>query len=282
MQYAGNAHYVALLKPFTTIIKCFFVVIVALFWANSAGWDMSTVLAGLGVGSLALALAAQKTMENVIGAATLYAARPVSAGDFCRFGKVVGTVEEIGLRSTLIRTVDRTLMFIPNAVFASAEIENYSARDRIRYYRMFRLQLINAEQMRYLLAELRQIFYSHPKLLQQTVSVRFVDIVDATAVLRIDAGVETTDYQQFLAVAEDLNLRILETVQQSGASFTGPGQSMQLRDLAEASPEQLAQIDTTLQQWREQDRLPFPNFSETEIESFKDTLDWPPKGSSAS
>ena len=108
---------------------------------------MSTILAGLGVGSLAVALAAQKTLENLIGAVTLYAARPVSPGDFCRLGTVVGTVEEIGLRSTTIRTLNRTLVVIPNSVFSSVDIENYSVRDRIRFYQELRLNLATPEQL---------------------------------------------------------------------------------------------------------------------------------------
>jgi MscS family membrane protein len=80
---------------------------------------MSTIIAGLGVGSLAVALAAQKTLENVIGAITLYSARPVNPGDLCRFGNIVGVVEEIGLRSTLIRTLNRTMLAVPNSVFSS-------------------------------------------------------------------------------------------------------------------------------------------------------------------
>jgi MscS family membrane protein len=78
---------------------------------------MSTIIAGLGVGSLAVALAAQKTLENLIGAITLYSARPVNPGDLCRFGNIVGVVEEIGLRSTLIRTLNRTMLAVPNSVF---------------------------------------------------------------------------------------------------------------------------------------------------------------------
>jgi MscS family membrane protein len=228
MQHAGNLQYVALIKPFTTILKVIVVTIIALYWANSAGYDMTTILAGLGVSSLAVALAAQKTLENVIGAITLYTARPVSAGDFCRFGDVKGTVEEIGLRSTLIRTLDRSMVVIPNAVFSSVEIENYSRRDRIRYFRQFRLRLQDAGQMRRILEELRGLFIDHPRLVPDTTSVRFENIVDANAVLRLDGGVDTTDFQEYLEVAEELNLRTLEVVQASGAEFTGPGQLVQL------------------------------------------------------
>ena len=276
MQFAGNTHYVALLKPFTTTVKVIVVLIIGLYWAKSAGYDMSTILAGLGVGSLAVALAAQKTLENVIGAVTLYTARPVSAGDLCRFGKVVGTVEEIGLRSTQIRTLDRTMVVIPNSVFASQEIENFSHRDRIRYYRHFRLQLAGAGQLRVILAQVRKIFLAHPKLYQDSVSVRFKSIEDANAILRLDAGVDTTDFQEFLAVAEDLNLRVVETVQNAGGLFSGPGQLVQLREIASGSTDQLAQIEATLQQWREQDRMPFPDYSAEDIAALKDTLAYPP------
>lgn len=279
MQHAGNTHYVALLKPFTTVVKTIAVAIIALYWAKSAGYDMSTILAGLGVGSLAVALAAQKTLENVIGAVTLYTARPVSAGDFCRFGKITGTVEEIGLRSTLIRTLDRTLVIIPNSVFSSQEIENYSARDRIRYFRKFHLHLPEAEQLRFILAEVRKVLLAHPRVLQDTVSVRFEDIRDFNAILRLDGGVDTADFAEFLGVAEDLNLRIVEIVQNAGAIFSGPGQFVHFSEFTSGSAEQMGRIESTLEQWRQQDRLPFPNYGTDDIATFKDTLDYPPKGS---
>ena len=279
MQYAGNTQYVALLKPFTTMAKVIVVTIICLYWANTAGYDMSTILAGLGVGSLAVALAAQKTLENVIGAVTLYTARPVTAGDFCRFGNITGTVEEIGLRSTLLRTLDRSMLVVPNSVFAAQEIENFSHRDRIRYFRRFRLQLAGAEQLRFILAEVRKTFLSHPQVLQDTVSVRFETIEDANAILRLDAGVNTTDYQAFLAVAEDLNLRVVETVQGAGAIFSGPGQLLQLRELESGSAEQLALIENALQEWRAEDRLPFPDYGADDIAALKNTLDYPPQGS---
>lgn len=222
MQHAGNAHYVALLKPFTTIVKVFVVTIIALFWAKQAGYDMSTILAGLGVGSLAVALAAQKTLENVIGAITLYTARPVSAGDFCRFGNVKGTVEEIGLRSTIIRTMDRSMLVIPNSMFSSVEIENFSQRDRIRFFRRYQMQIPQSGQMRHILAQIRQLAANSPHVIDETISIRFETITDANAILRIDLGVDTTDFQKFLAVVEELNLGVLDIADQAGTRFTGP------------------------------------------------------------
>ena len=224
MQHAGNTHYVALLKPFTIIAKILVITVIALYWAKQAGFDMSTILAGLGVGSLAVALAAQKTLENLIGAITLYTARPVSAGDLCRFGDVVGIVEEIGLRSTIIRTLDRSIVVIPNSMFSSVEIENFSRRDRIRFYRHFRFEVPPPEQMRSILAAVRALLQSHEQIIDDTVSVRFENIVDANAVLRVDAAVATTEYQTFLRVTEEINLDMLDIVSRAGAHFTGPAQ----------------------------------------------------------
>ncbi|MDA8752769.1 mechanosensitive ion channel family protein [Halieaceae bacterium] len=277
MERAGKAHYAALLRPFTTIFKILLITGIALFWADQAGYNMSTILAGLGVGSLAVALAAQKTLENVIGAITLYTARPVKPGDFCRFGTVKGTVEEIGLRSTVIRTMNRTLLVIPNSIFSSVEVENYTSRDRIRFYRELQLQMTTADQLRVILGHLRELFYSHPMVQQETASVRFERIDAATAVIRIDAGIPTRDFLEYLAVSEDLNLRMVELIHACGAVFSGPGQVLQLREFYQASDAKMAEITSTLSQWREQDRLPFPDYSEDAKAAMVDSLDYPPK-----
>ena len=255
---ADNRHYVALLKPFTTIVKFFAVTLVALIWANRAGYNMSAILAGLGVGSLAVALAAQKTLENVIGAITLYTARPVNPGDLCRFGDVVGIVEEIGLRSTMIRTLNRTMLAVPNSVFSSVEVENFSHRDRIRYFRHLELQMATADQLRVILARLRELFLSHDEVIQDTVSIRLEKIEAATAVIRIDSSIGTTEYPHYLAAAEDLNLRTIELVHEAGAVFSGPGQVLQVREFYQASEETQATIQAELDSWQTKGN-PFPD-----------------------
>jgi MscS family membrane protein len=227
-----------------------------------AGYNMSTIIAGLGVGSLAVALAAQKTLENVIGAITLYSARPVNPGDLCRFGDIVGTVEEIGLRSTIIRTLDRTLLAVPNSVFSSVEVENFSHRDRIRFYRHLELQMPTADQLRVILGRLRELFLSHEDVVQETASIRLEKIIAANAIIRIDAGIATTDYQRFLAVAEDLNLRMIELVHAAGAVFSGPGQVLQIREFHRASEDTLADVETQLERWRSEDSPRFPDLKE--------------------
>ena len=276
LQALGQNNFAALLRPMTSMFKVVMVIIIALVWAKNAGYNISTLLAGLGVGSVAVALAAQKTLENLIGAITLYAARPVSPGDMCRFGTITGTVEEIGLRSTTIRTLDRTLVHVPNAIFSSSEIENYTARDRIRFFRNVHLLAQSPDQLRVVLANIRETLYSHAMVYPETVSVRLEEINDAAAKLRLDAGIRTTNYQEFLAVAEDLNLRFIQIVLDAGACVSGPGQLRIVRD-DQQSGDDNAYIRQMLALWKEQDSKPFPNFSDQQIAAMSGSLDWPPK-----
>lgn len=279
LETTGDLHLSALLKPIVLIIKIIVVVVAALVWAHNAGFNISTLIAGLGVGSLAIALAAQRTMENVIGAATLYAARPIRPGDLCRFGEIKGTVEEIGLRSVTLRTLDRTLVSIPNSKFAAEQIENISVRDRIRFFKRLQLQMPTSEQLRVILGELREMFAAHPRIKQDTVGVRLENIEAATAVLRLDAGVVTQDFQDYLAIAEDLNLRIIEIVHSNGAIFSGPGQVLQLREFHQASDELMSEVTGKLEAWRSSQQLPFPDVSDARKAEIEASLSYPPSGS---
>ena len=277
LELQGDVEYVALIKPVVVIVRIIVATTAALMWADQAGFNVSTLIAGLGVGSLAVALAAQKTLENVIGAITLYTARPIRPGDWCRFGDIQGTVEEIGLRSVTLRTLNRTLVTVPNSMFSSADIENFSVRDRIRFFKLLELQMPTPDQLRAILGEFRTLFASHPMVRQDTVSIRLADIEAATAVIRLDGGIMTRDYQEYLAVAEDLNLRIIEIVHQNGAIFSGPGQVLQIRDFQQAGAEKLQEVEAKLEVWRQGDGLPFPDLSDQEKRQLKGSLEYPKK-----
>ena len=277
LELQGDVEYVALIKPVVVILRIIVATTAALMWADQAGFNVSTLIAGLGVGSLAVALAAQKTLENVIGAITLYTARPIRPGDWCRFGQIQGTVEEIGLRSVTLRTQNRTLVTVPNSMFSSADIENFSVRDRIRFYKLLQLQMPAPDQLRAILGEFRALFAAHPMVQQNTISVRLADIEAATAVVRLDAGILTRNYEEYLAVAEDLNLRIIEIVHQNGAIFSGPGQVLQIRDFQQAGAEKLQEVEAKLEGWRQGDGLPFPDLSDQEKQQLKGSLEYPKK-----
>ena len=162
-------------------------------------------------------------------------------------------------------------------MFSSADIENFSVRDRIRYFKLLELQMPTPDQLRVILGEFRALFAAHPMVRQDTISIRLADIEAATAVIRLDAGVLTRDYQEYLAVAEDLNLRIIEIVHQNGAIFSGPGQVLQLRDFQQAGEETLQEVDDKLEVWRQGDGLPFPDLSESEKAQLKGSIEYPKK-----
>ncbi|TIX35274.1 MAG: mechanosensitive ion channel, partial [Mesorhizobium sp.] len=114
----------------TGVARVAVLVVAFLLLAEVLAIPYEGVIAGLGIGGLAVALAAQPTLQNFLSGLTLYADRPVSVGDFCKFGDQSGTIEHIGMRSTRIRSLDRTIISVPNSDFAGMQIENYAHRDR--------------------------------------------------------------------------------------------------------------------------------------------------------
>ena len=129
----GRAGPAAVLPLLRKIGKVAWALLIVILFLDNLGLDMKALLAGLGVGGLAIALAGQKTMENLFGGVMLVLDQPVRVGDYCGFGERSGTVEEVGLRSIKIRTPDRTLISVPNGEFSQLQLENFAQRDRIRF-----------------------------------------------------------------------------------------------------------------------------------------------------
>ncbi len=189
------------------------------------GYDTTAILAGLGVGGLAVALAAQRTIENLFGGLALTTDRPVLVGDFCRYGDKVGTVEDIGLRSTRIRTLDRTVVTIPNAQFSSMMLENFAVRDKI--FLNPKLSLRNDTtpgQLRTLIPALRQVMLDHPLVDPTPARVRFTGIGQWSLDVEIFAYVKTKDMDQFLIVQEEVLLGFMDAIEQVGTSLAIPAQ----------------------------------------------------------
>ena len=157
------------------MVKIIIILVAILVWLDNLGFKVTTLVAGLGIGGLAVALAAQKSLENLLGAITLYMSAPVRVGDFCRFGDKSGTVEEIGLRSTRIRTLDHTIIHVPNGFLADQYLENFAAREKILYHPKIGLRLdTTPDQVRYVLIEVRTLLYAHPKVDPTPARIRFV------------------------------------------------------------------------------------------------------------
>ncbi len=247
---------------------------------DSFGFDVTALIAGLGVGGIAVALAAQKTIENLFGGATLIADRPVRVGDFCRFGDKLGTIEEIGMRSTRVRTLDRTVVTVPNAEFASLQLESFAARDRIWYHPTIGLLYdTTPDQLRYVLVEIRRMLYAHPKVDPDPARVRFVGFGASSLDLEIFAYVRTPDYNEYLEVAEDLNLRIMDIVAEAGTAFAFPSTTAYLAKDAGVDEERAREAEAEVGRWREQKELYLPGFPPERIDALRGTLDFPNEGS---
>jgi MscS family membrane protein len=187
------------------------------------GYNTTTILAGLGVGGLAVALAAQKTIENLFGGVSVIGDRPVLVGDFCRFGNRVGTVMHIGLRSTRIRTLDRTIVSVPNAQFSSMELENISGRDKIWFHPTLNLRRdTKSEQLLEVLSSFAKILANHPKVEPGKLPVRFVGVGPYSLDVEVFAYVNTSDYDEFLALQQELLLKMLQAVESAGTALAVP------------------------------------------------------------
>ncbi len=197
--------------------------------ARSLGADLVPVLAGLGVGGLAIALAAQKTLANFLGSIVLFAERPVREGEFFSAGDLLGTVEKIGLHSTRIRTLERTVVTVPNAQLSEMLITNISRRDR----RLFKTELplrddTSTEQMRGILDEIQALLSQHPKVLP-TPRVRFIGFGDYSENVEIFAYLDCVDQTDFLTIQEELLMRIEEIIIAAGSGFALPSQITQIK-----------------------------------------------------
>lgn len=193
------------------------------------GVSVASLVAGLGIGGLALALAAQKTVENLFGTLSIGVDQPMREGDFVKIGDTVGTVEEIGLRSTRVRTLARTLVTLPNGDLANQRIESYTARDRIHLYCVIGLVYqTTAAQMRGVLEDLERILRAHPQIWDEAIVVRFIQFNASSLDIEIRAWFQTTDFGVFQGYRQDVLLSFMEAIEARGTSIAYPTQTLHL------------------------------------------------------
>lgn len=226
---AGRPGAAKLMRPITGLVKLLILIFAMLFWLNNIGVNITTVLAGLGVGGLAVALALQKPIEDMMGALTIFSQAPMRVGDFVRYGEVTGTVEDIGLRTTRIRTLQSTVVSIPNARIAHVEVENLTYRSKIRYWPTLRLRYdTTLEQLRQIRDRIEEMLEAHESVYPEPVRVRFTDFDTDAILIKVHSYLQTTDYTESLRIGEALNLSMMEIVQSVGARFALPGRSIAL------------------------------------------------------
>jgi len=200
----------------------------------------------------------------------------IRVGDFCRFGDKSGTVEDISLRSTRIRTDERTDISIPNGSLATMNVENFNRRDKILFSPTLGVRYeTSADQLRYVLAELRRLLYEHPKVESNSARIRFSSFAARGLALEVFAYILTQDYAEFAAIREDLLLRMMEIVERSGTGFAFPSQTLYMTHDPGLSKEKTEAAEQQVEQWRNEQQLPFPDFAPEDKSEFRGSIVYP-------
>ena len=205
------------------LLKMLVVVVAILAILTIAGVNTKTALAGIGIGGVALALGAQKTVENFLGGVFLLSDRVLAVGDTCSISNRVGTVEDITLRSVRLRTADQTLVSVPAGVLAQAGIENFASREKIPVQATLRLRYgTSVQQLTRILDGVRQLLARSPKLEQASSRIRLINFGERAFELELFAYALTADFAEFLALREALFLEIASIVEAAGSAFAQP------------------------------------------------------------
>ena len=273
-----NAHLLRLLARTFGIAAA---IAIIFYVSKQLGVPLYGLVAGLGVGGIALALAAQPTIENFIGSINLFADQPVRVGDYCQFGDECAYVEEIGLRSTRLRKRDDSIVNVPNADFSKRELINFARRRRRLYETTLGLRYeTSPEQLRYVMARLREMLHGHPKVSPDKLHVRFQGFGAYSLDLKVFAYIRTRDWLTFRAIREDINLRIIDIIEQAGTGFAFPSHTAYLGRDSGLDAERGSDAEAQVQEWRKKGQLPFPEFDQDKRGEREDVLDYPPEGSS--
>ena len=209
------------------LVKAFIFVMAIFFILGVLGFNLTTALAGVGIGTLAIGFGAQQTIANLFGGVSVLGDEVIRVGDVCKFGDRTGTVEDIGLRSTRVRTEERTLLAIPNGTVATINVENLSRRDKMLFKTVLGLHLdTSQEQLRLVLSEIRGVLGSNPKVERSSLRVRLIELASASINVELVCYVMTMDFDEFATVREELLLKIMDFVENSGTKLARPSQTL--------------------------------------------------------
>ena len=232
-------------------------ILVTLIVLHGLGFDVSAALAGVGIGTLALGLGAQKTFENMFGGVSILFDKVVLIGDTCKVNNQTGVVEDIGLRSTRLRTPERTLLSIPNGTMATAVIENLRFRDKFLCQQVIRLRYdLSPDHVRFVLEEIRQLLLDNPKVEDSSSRVRFVRFSDYALEIEIYCYILESDYAAYLASQEALLLSIMDSLEKAGVVVALPTQTTFVNQDSWVDPEKAKAAKAAIEKMRDPQKLP--------------------------
>jgi MscS family membrane protein len=210
---------------------------------DTFGIDVTTGIAALGIGGIALALGAQKTVENLVGSVTVIADRPAQVGDFVKVGDVLGTVEDVGIRSTRIRTGERTVVTIPNGDLSARQIENFAARDRFLFNPVIALDYrVSSAKLKEGIAIIREVLLDHEKIAEGA-RANLAKITERAFNVEVFSYIEVRDFDANVIVREELLLAIVERLEAAGIGLAFPAQTIVFAPEENAAPLSLRKGD---------------------------------------
>ncbi len=221
-------------RRFLKIAAFIFVVLLGL---AAFGVNLTATLAGLGIGGLALAFAAQKSLANLFGGVAVLADNVVRVGDTCRIGGQLGEVEDVTLWATRLRTNERTVLSIPNGMVMESQIENLSRRDKFWFHPVVGLVYeTTGDQLNRVLEGFRGMLAADPRVDTADARVRFLRLGESSLDVEVFAYVRSATYPEFLEVQEELLLRILQIVAEAGTAIAFPSRTVYLAGRGAAEP----------------------------------------------
>lgn len=227
-------------------------ILVTLIVLHGLGFDVSAALAGVGIGTLALGLGAQKTFENMFGGVSILFDKVILIGDTCKVNNQTGVVEDIGLRSTRLRTPERTLLSIPNGTMATAVIENLRFRDKFLCQQVIRLRYdLSPDHVRFVLEEIRQLLLDNPKVEDSSSRVRFIRFSDYSLDVEIYCYILESDYATFLSTQEGLLLSIMDALDKAGVVVALPTQTTFVTQDSWVDPEKAKAAKAAIEKMRD-------------------------------
>jgi MscS family membrane protein len=217
----------SIVSLFRRFVEVTIFVLILLIVLHALGVDVSAALAGVGIGTLALGLGAQKTFENIFGGVSVLFDKVIRVGDICKVNGQMGVVEDIGLRSTRFRTLERTMLSVPNGTMATAVLENLRFRDKFLFQQAIRLRYeLSTEHVRFVLQEINRILRDSPKVEESSSRVRLLRFGEYALEIEIYCYILEGLYEEYLATQEGLLLTIMDVLEKAGAVVALPTQTM--------------------------------------------------------
>ncbi|HEY6307838.1 MAG TPA: mechanosensitive ion channel domain-containing protein [Candidatus Angelobacter sp.] len=225
------------------IFNALVVIVAGLIMLSILGFDITTAVAGLGIGSIAIAFAAQKTLENLLGGISILGDQVIRVGETCRIGDKIGTVEDISLRSTRIRTLERTELSVPNGQLANMNVENLSRSNTSLFRTNIGLRHeTSPDQLRSLLKEIPDLLRRHPKVDPEITRVRFIGFGESSLDVQIHCLILTGSLKEFLAIREELLLQIMDLAARAGVGFATPARILYMAQDQELDQQRTATV----------------------------------------